>query len=173
MRIEMANVLFRRPRCSDVLKFWPQAVGTPFLWQCREPRRLASAVLSFVRAWNTRNVSGHKCAGEIPYRCSQQTRKISFEHPPGPGEKPDGALLKHFAKRSASTLKSRVGANSRTSHGISLICGSGLLLLNSRRVLLSLGARNAPVNSCRALDTCPCCTRLSTACLLINLLRSP
>ena len=47
------------------------------------------------------------------------------------------------------------GLNSNTSSGMGLTCSRGLL---SR-----MGARGAPVNSCRALDTCPCWTLLWAA----------
>ena len=39
----------------------------------------------------------------------------------------------------------------------------GRLPCNSANVSKILRANSAPVNSCRALDTCPCCTRLNAA----------
>ena len=50
---------------------------------------------------------------------SRQTFRISLEHPPGPGEHPVGALLKHSANIFASNFNSRSGQNSRMSAGMS------------------------------------------------------
>ena len=65
---------------------------------------------------------------------SRQTFRISLEHPPGPGEHPVGALLKHSAKIFASNFNSRSGQNSRMSAGMSRTLPWGLRRRNSFNV---------------------------------------
>ena len=48
----------------------------------------------------------------------RRTLRISLEHPPGPGELPEGTLRKHSANRLVSRRNSRSGTKSRTSTGI-------------------------------------------------------
>ena len=92
-------------------------------------------------------------------RSSKHTFKISYVHPPGPGELPEGALDKHCENATGSSTTS-VGLLAITSGGISRTWSCGLRRCNSANVSNVPGASVAPVKTCRAR---PYFTRLHAA----------
>ena len=93
---------------------------------------------------------------------SKHTFSISYVHPPGPGELPEGALDKHCENATGSSTTG-VGLLAITSGGISRTCSCGLRRCNSANVSNVPGANVAPVKACLAHDTWPCFTRLHAA----------
>ena len=90
-------------------------------------------------------------------RSSKHTFSISYVHPPGPGELPEGALDKHCENATGSSTTS-VGLLAVTLGAISRTCSCGLRRCSSANVSNVPGASVAPVKACRARDTWPCFT---------------